>query len=212
METEKVTKAPQVKMLIIGDQAVGKSSLLMRFIDDKFSLSMMGTAGVDMKKKVIDYNNNKINFLFYDSAGHIRFRHVTKQFYQGSKGIILAYDLTDKSTFNNVDEWIKSIKENADSTAEMVIIGNKTDLKEERVVSEEDSKALHNKYGIEVFEVSAKTGENVGNAFTKLIDKIMTNPVLSKDLILSDKKIEAPIQIKNEEKEKPKPKKACLCG
>lgn len=210
MEKEQ-TKAPQVKMLIIGNQAVGKSSLLMRYIDEKFSLSMMGTAGVDMKKKVIESNNQKINFLFYDSAGHDRFRHLTKQHYQGSKGIILVYDVTDRKTFDNVDGWINSIKENADSNAEMIIIGNKIDLTD-RTVSSEDAKELNNKYGIEVFEASAKSGENVKEAFMKLIDNILKNDKLNQEIIQKEKPKEENVSLPKENGGTVKTKKSCLCG
>ncbi len=210
MEKEQ-TKAPQVKMLIIGDQAVGKSSLLMRFIDEKFSLSMMGTAGVDMKKKVIENNNQKINFLFYDSAGHDRFRHLTKQHYQGSKGIILAYDVTDKKTFDNVDGWINSIKENADSNAEMIIIGNKIDLTD-RAVTTDDAKELYNKHGIEVFEASAKSGDNVKEAFLKLIDNILKNDKLNQEIIKKEKPKDDNVSLPKENGSTTKPKKSCLCG
>ena len=161
-----------VKIVIIGDQAVGKSSLLMQFVDKKFTLNMMGTAGVDIKKKVIDYKNNKINLHFYDSAGHDRFRHLLKQYLQGCKGIILAYDITDLNSFNNVSSWIDNIKQNADSKVELIIIGNKVDLTDKKVTSE-DAIELGKKYNVEVIQASAKTGENVDIAFMKIVNNIL---------------------------------------
>lgn len=170
------------KILILGDQAVGKSSLLMRYVDDKFTLNMMGTAGIDCKRKVVEYKKHKVNLIFFDSAGHERFRHITETYYKGSKGIILVYDATDKNSFNNVSGWISNIRENSDSNAELVIVGNKIDLPD-KVVSETEMKELSEKYNIKVFEVSAKTGENVDTAFFSLITNIMENKALSEGFI-----------------------------
>lgn len=179
-------KKNNLKIIIIGDQAVGKSSLLMRYCEDKFTLNMMGTAGIDFKRKMIEYRKTPINVIFYDSAGHDRFRHIVKQHYQGAKGIILTYDVTDKNSFTNVDDWMNNIKENADSNAEIILIGNKTDLNEHRVVSTEEGIDLGKKYDVQVFETSAKLGENTEKAFYSIIIKILENKVLNKDIKFKD--------------------------
>ena len=166
------TKNPNIKFAIIGDQAVGKSSILMQFVEQRFSLTMMGTAGVDCKKKTIDYNNTKIDLHFYDSAGHDRFRHLITQYLQKCKGVILVYDVTDYNSFRNVNSWIDSIKENTDNKIEYIILGNKIDLNNKKV-SKEDAKELETKFGVNVFEVSAKSGENVEEAIMKLVSKII---------------------------------------
>lgn len=167
----------KIKLIILGDQAVGKSSLLMRYCDDKFTLNMIGTAGVDFKRKNIQHNSKQYSVLFYDAAGHERFRHITKMHYQGAQGIILAYDITEVSSFNNVFNWMQNIQENADSDAEIIFIGNKIDL-ENREVKEKDAKALSDSFKVQLFEASAKTGEGVEKAFKTIIEKIInkTNP------------------------------------
>jgi Ras-related protein Rab-8A len=179
-------KKNNIKIIIIGDQAVGKSSLLMRYCEDKFTLNMMGTAGIDFKRKIIDYRKTQINVIFYDSAGHDRFRHIVKQHYQGAKGIILTYDVTDKNSFTNVNEWMNNIKENADSNAEIILIGNKIDLIEHRVVSTEEGLELSKKYEVDLFETSAKIGENTEKAFYSIIVKILENSVLNKEIKFKD--------------------------
>lgn len=180
-------KKNTVKIMILGDQAVGKSSLLMRYCEDKFSLNMMGTAGIDFKRKIIDFRSTKINVLFYDSAGHDRFRHLIKQHYHGAKGIILVYDVTDSSSFNNVTEWMKNIKENADGHSEILLIGNKMDLTSERVVSKEQGEEVAKQYdNIKAYETSAKTGENTGEAFLNLVHRILENKSIDKGFKFKD--------------------------
>lgn len=205
------------KILILGDQAVGKSSLLMRYVDDKFTLNMMGTAGIDCKRKVVEYKNQKVNLIFFDSAGHERFRHITETYYKGSKGIILVYDATDRNSFNNVSGWISNIKEHSGSNAELIIVGNKIDLPD-KAVGEVEMKELSEKYNIKVFEVSAKTGQNVDSAFFTLITNILENKELSegfiKDIVSIENTIKStdpkPLNKQGGQKEK---KSGCfVCG
>ena len=176
-------KNNNIKIIVIGDQAVGKSSLLMRYCEGNFTLNMMGTAGIDFKRKIIEINKTKLSITFYDSAGHDRFRHITKTHYQGSKGIVLVYDVTDKASFTNVNEWINNIKENADSNAEIILIGNKIDLDSDRIISYEDGLELAKQYGVSFIETSAKSNDGVDKAFMKIITQIIENKALNKDIV-----------------------------
>jgi len=211
-------KKNNVRIIIIGDQAVGKSSLLMRYCEDTFTLNMMGTAGLDFKKKTIDFKDETINVLFYDSAGHDRFRHIVTQHYKGAKGIILTYDITDKNSFINVNDWMKNIKENADSNAEILLLGNKTDLSEERTVNYEEGVELSKKFSVEFYETSAKTGENTSQAFYSLIMRIFNNPLLNADIFQQslkteneEKKEENPINLNQKSKNENKKKEGSSC-
>lgn len=185
-----VEKKQNTKILIIGDQAVGKSSLLMRYCDSKFTLNMMGTAGIDFKKKIFEHNSQKHTIIFYDSAGHDRFRHIIKQHYNGAKGIILVYDVTDKGSFSNVNTWMNNIKENADSNSELLLIANKVDLVEDRLISREEGEELAKKFEVNYFETSAKTGENTDLAFNDLIIRILSNEKLNTHVNIEKKEPE----------------------
>jgi Ras-related protein Rab-8A len=187
----------QIKLLLLGDQAVGKSSLMMRYSDDIFNLSTMGTAGLDLKRKNIKIENENIKVMIYDTAGHDRYRLIAKSQYKGSEGIILVYDVTDKKSFDNVSYWMNHIKENADTGVEILLVGNKIDI-DNRAVNPEEGEALGIKYSVLFAETSAKTGDNVESAFLKLITNIYHK----------EKAKVAPItQINN--KDKKKPSKCC---
>jgi small GTP-binding protein len=167
-------KKPDIsmKLLLLGDQAVGKSSLILRYADNEFNLNIMGTAGVDLKRKNVTINNENIKVNIYDTAGHERFRQIAKNQYKGSDGIIIIYDITDKKSFENVSLWMTHIKENSESGVEIMLIGNKIDRTNERQVKSEEGLALSQKYKINFMETSAKTGENVDSAFLNLIKLI----------------------------------------
>jgi small GTP-binding protein len=161
----------QVKLMILGNQAVGKSSIMLRYTDDIFHYNMMGTAGVDIKKKMVKNNQETIKVMIYDTAGHDRFRQITKNLYKGSQGIMLVYDVSDKKTFEGVTDWMDHIKSNADSTIEIILVGNKIDITN-REVSYEDGIALSTKYKVPIVETSALTGVGIETAFLTLIQNI----------------------------------------
>lgn len=188
-----------IRVVIIGDQAVGKSSIMLRYTQNVFNVKMMGTAGIDVRKKELIYQNIPIRMLIYDSAGHERFRQITQTQFKGAKGIILVYDLNDHKTFENVEQWIKSITENADYGAEVIIVGNKLDL--QRDVSNEEIESISKKYKMSHMETSALTGENVDKVFDTLLENIMTKEIQVKtdnDIVLSQQKIVLePLQKKN---------------
>ena len=162
----------QVKLLLLGDQAVGKSSLMMRYTDDEFNLNIMGTAGMDLKKKSITIKDEDIKVMIYDTAGHERFRLIAKTQYKGSKGIILIYDVTDRKSFDNVSYWINHIKENTENGVEILLVGNKIDKLGDRAVPSEEGAAFAQKSNVPFMETSAKTGENVEAAFLQLVTNI----------------------------------------
>lgn len=173
----------EIKLLILGDQAVGKSSLMIRYTDEVFNLNIMGTAGIDLKKKNVVIDGEPIKVMIYDTAGHERFRQIAKTQYKGSKGIVLIYDVTDIKTFDRVSYWIDHIKENADTGVEILLVANKCDKNEERVVNYEDGANLALKFKVPFIETSAKTGENIDKAFLIIInnvfakDKLKVNPI-----------------------------------
>lgn len=168
-----------IKLMMIGELAVGKSSLTKRFTDKIFVPNIMGTAGLDMHKKIVKINDENISVIIYDSAGHERFRKITEVQYKGSDGLILVYDVTDKRSFEWIIEWIDKLKAENYSSMDILLIGNKIDLEEDRKISENDLIELGNKYNIPIIETSALTGQNVDEAFNKIINNIYNSKTLN---------------------------------
>ena len=169
--TENQDDLEKINLLIIGDQAVGKTSLLIRFTEDQFNNNMIGTAGIDLKRKIVKIEEKNYKVIIYDTAGQERFQKLTKNFYQGSKGIILVYNVTEKKSFQNLQNWMDTISQNADNGVEILILGNKIDL--ERNVSTEEGQKISSDYNTNFMETSAKTGEFVHEAFLLLLNNIV---------------------------------------
>ena len=169
----------KIKLMMIGELAVGKSSLTKRFTDKIFVSNIMGTAGLDMHKKVVKINDENINVIIYDSAGHERFRKITEVQYKGADGLILVYDITDKRSFEWIIEWIDKLKSENYSSMDILLIGNKIDLQEDRKICENDLIELGNLYNIPIIETSALTGQSVDEAFNKLINNIYHSKTLN---------------------------------
>lgn len=167
-----------MKILLIGDSGVGKSCLLVRFVEDKFSPSFITTIGIDFKIKTVDINGKKVKLQLWDTAGQERFRTITTAYYRGAMGIILVYDVTDERTFANVKQWFKTVNDHANDDAQLLLVGNKSDM-DTRVVSYEQGEALAQELGLPFIESSAKDDSNVNEIFftlAKLIqDKIDRN-------------------------------------
>jgi small GTP-binding protein len=192
---EAAKKDMQIKLLLLGDMAVGKTSLMMRLTDDEFNLNIIGTAGIDLKKKTLNVEGEDVKVLIYDTAGHDRFRLIAKSQYKGSNGIVLIYDVTDRKTFDNVAKWMEDIKENTDSKVEVLLVGNKIDKANESGVKSEEGLALGQKFQVSFVETSAKTGEGVNTAFLKIVTNIFhklkqtTRPeIISTQAMNTDKK------------------------
>ncbi|KAJ3680828.1 hypothetical protein LUZ60_015317 [Juncus effusus] len=161
-----------IKLLLIGDSGtssfprVGKSCLLLRFSDGSFTTSFITTIGIDFKIRTIELDQKRIKLQIWDTAGQERFRTITTAYYRGAMGILLVYDVTDESSFNNIRNWIRNIEQHASDNVNKILVGNKADMDEsKRAVPTSKGQALADEYGIKFFETSAKTNLNVEQVF-----------------------------------------------
>jgi Ras-related protein Rab-8A len=153
------------KILILGDSSVGKSSLLMRFTEGVFSANLTTTVGIDYKMKKIKVDDLEIRLQIWDTAGQEKYRALAQNYYKNAMGVLLVFDLTEASTFENVRNWIRQIKNHAGENICKILVANKCDMTEERQVQKDEIKELAQDIGMECFEVSAKSGENVESVF-----------------------------------------------
>ena len=164
------------KILLLGDVAVGKSCLLLRYCENSFQESHLSTIGLDFRLKTISLENNrKIIIQIWDTAGEDRFRAITKNYYKGAHGIILIYDITKRKTFDNVTNWINQIKEEVSDKVTIILVGNKIDDEEHRDVKTEEGEQLAKELGLMFFECSAKSGINIDSTFNELVKKTVEN-------------------------------------
>lgn len=168
--SEKIKKADfNVKLILIGDSQVGKTSVLLRYCDDFFNDYHISTVAIDYKFKTVELNNLKIKMQIYDTAGQERFKSMSLNYYKGSDGIINVFDLSSKQSFYNVINWANQIKNSVSSKAPKYLIGNKCDDVENRKISREEAEKMAQDYDLKYFETSAKKDYNIKEMFDSLI-------------------------------------------
>jgi len=168
-----------LKLLIIGESGVGKSSLLLRFTDDAFDPEQSATIGVDFKVKTITLNQDKIKLAIWDTAGQERFRTLTPSYYRGGQGAILVYDVTSRSSFEKVENWLNELETySTNHDIVKMLVGNKCDMSEEREVSKDEGVQCARTHRMMFIESSAKTREGVQCAFEELVEKVIQTPGL----------------------------------
>ena len=160
-----------IKLILIGDSNVGKTTLLYKYIDNENKEDITPTVGLENKVKTTEIKGIKTKIQIWDTAGQEKFNSLTKNTFTNTDGILIVFDLTNKSSFNNIKNWIEDVKYKSDPKIKKIIVGNKSDLKDKRKVSKEDIKSITEKY--KYIEVSALNGNNVEKAFDNLIKAIV---------------------------------------
>jgi len=161
------------KLLLIGDSGVGKTCVLFRFSDDTFNTTFISTIGIDFKIKTVELQGKKIKLQIWDTAGQERFHTITTSYYRGANGILLVYDITNPKSFDNISKWLRNINEHASEDVERMLIGNKCDMEEKRLISKERGEKVAEENGIKFYETSAKENVNIEHAFITLAEDIL---------------------------------------
>ena len=156
-EIEKKDSDITIKLLLIGNAFVGKTLIVQKFLDNTFSKTTMTTIGVDLQYKVLDINGKKVKYLIWDTAGEDRMKTMTYAYYRGCHVVLIVYDITSKKSFENVTTWVECVDKFAKSNVLRILVGNKTDLEDKRVISKEEGKKLAEENGLKFYEISAKT-------------------------------------------------------
>lgn len=167
-----------IKLLLLGDAGVGKSSLMHRYAKGEFAEALIGTAGVDHVVKNIEHMNKTVHIQIWDTAGQARFRESALHYFRGTVGVVLVYDVTEQKSFENLDYWINRIRQNGETDLQIILIGNKIDMINEVNVNQEQAVGLAKEHGIPYFQTSAKDATNTEMAFKVLLSNIMNKPSL----------------------------------
>jgi small GTP-binding protein len=165
---------PIAKLIMLGDSAVGKTSLLVRYTENSFSAQFLTTLGFDYRRKELVINGEALTLQIWDTAGQENFRSITKSYMRGADGAALVFDVTSRETFNRINAWIDTVTDTAVRPIDVVLIGNKIDAGS-RSVTIEEGVAAASAFGVPYFEVSAKTGESVAEAFEHLARLVATH-------------------------------------
>ena len=163
-----------IKLLIIGDSSVGKSNFLFQFIENKFTDTHIATIGFDFKSQKVTLPNSKqvVKLQIWDTVGEEKFMSINQSLLAKVHGVILIYDITDQTSFEHITNWLKIIRE-ANENASLILVANKCDEEDKRVVSEEEGNKIAEENNISFVEASAKENINVKETFVKIAEEIM---------------------------------------
>ena len=164
-----------LKYVIIGDSGVGKSNILLRFINNTFSEEFRSTVGVEFAAKNIIMNKNMYIVQIWDTAGQETFRSISRAYYKNSCCACVVYDISNYSTFESVQSWIEDCKSQSSKSILLILIGNKNDLNDMRQVTYDEGANFAKSNNMIFLETSAKTGDNIKEIFNKSVKKIDQN-------------------------------------
>jgi small GTP-binding protein len=160
------------KVVLIGDSGVGKSNLLSRFTRNEFNLESKSTIGVEFATRSIQVDGKTIKAQIWDTAGQERYRAITSAYYRGAVGALLVYDIAKHLTYENVERWLKELRDHADQNIVIMLVGNKSDLRHLRAVPTDEAKAFAEKNNLSFIETSALDSTNVEMAFQNILTEI----------------------------------------
>ncbi|KAF8395183.1 hypothetical protein HHK36_019125 [Tetracentron sinense] len=160
------------KIVLIGDSGVGKSNILSRFTRNEFCLESKSTIGVEFATRTLQIDGKTVKAQIWDTAGQERYRAITSAYYRGAVGALLVYDITKKQTFENVQRWLRELRDHADSNIVIMMTGNKSDLNHLRAVAPETAQVLAEKEGLSFLETSALEALNIEKAFQTILTEI----------------------------------------
>eukprot|EP01087_Luapelamoeba_hula_P020474 TRINITY_DN6991_c0_g1_i1.p1 TRINITY_DN6991_c0_g1~~TRINITY_DN6991_c0_g1_i1.p1 ORF type:complete len:227 (-),score=53.86 TRINITY_DN6991_c0_g1_i1:109-789(-) len=171
-------KRNDLKVMFIGETMVGKSSLILRLVDDTHTHNMVPTIGIDFRHKTLNIDNdaNPVHLQLWDTAGQERFRTITTAYYRGAEGFALVFDVTSQASFQRTQYWIETARKQTAASTRLpfILIANKTDLADKRVISTDEGREMARMHGMQYFEVSARTGSGVEEAFVHLARQVCT--------------------------------------
>ena len=180
-------KAFEIPIITLGDGHVGKSSIIVKYIDNKFSPIYLSTIGFDskVKRKKLD-NGEEIKIKLFDTAGQERFRSIANTYLKKANGILLVYDITREKSFTSIKDWIEDINNGAYQDIPVVLVGNKSDLEKNRAIKKERGEELAKEYGYEnhFYETSCLTGQNVNKAIDDLVEQVYKKRRIDQKVVL----------------------------
>ena len=202
-----LTNLISLKILLIGDSHVGKTSLLLKYVDDFFPEEHIATIGIEYKDKIINKDGYNIRLQIWDTAGQERFNSITKNIYRNANGVLFVYDVTNRKSYNSMKNWIKDT-EKIDRDIKGIILANKIDL-EEREVNTDELEELGNKMNMKFLETSAKDNINVKDAFILLVEELLKGKNQKEILQMYSRNKRSDLSISTKKTANDKKKKGC---
>ena len=160
------------KVVLVGDSNVGKTNIMSKYLKNEFHDDSKATVGVEFGSKQFIIEGHTIKAQIWDTAGQERYKSITNAYYKGSKGAFVVYDITRKETFDSVDKWIADLKQSGDKKITILLIGNKADLENQRVISKEQGEEKAKSFNLAFLETSAMNGQNLDTAFEMMIKEV----------------------------------------
>ena len=171
----------KLKLIVLGDSGVGKTNIIRRYVSDTFSIDTKATVGVEFFTKSFRVNNDVVKLEIWDTAGQERYKSITSAYYKGSRGALLVYDITRYSTFEDIEKWMKEIKERIQGSLKMMIIGNKVDLNDQRNVDIQTALDKAKTLNVPLLETSAVDSTNVNKAFEIILKEMYKELKIEKE-------------------------------
>ena len=183
-----------LKILLIGDSQVGKTSLLLKYTEHIFPEEHIATIGVEYKDKFIIRDNFNIRLQIWDTAGQERFHSITKNIYRNANGVLFVYDITNQESFNNIKNWIKDLQ-NVGNDIKSAIIGNKLDLESNRVITREEIEEISNEHNMPFLETSARENINVNEGFDLIVNELFKDKTQEQIIEMYSRKTRSDLSI-----------------